>query len=252
MQIPILFDFRENDCLDTQFRNANGMAEPSSSAGHRDRLRKRFERTGFTGFAEHEVVELLLTLCIPRRDVKEPAKALLRRFGSLKSILEARPVELREVQGIGQVAPVALRIIREAANLYLQQIAEEGVMLNSTDRLEKFWRSRLGGLKHEVFEVAYLNRRYQLLKDGVERLEEGTIDRAYVYPRKVMEAALRRSSAVIVLAHNHPSGRARPSEEDRVLTDALIQAAEPLQIHVLDHIIVAGDSAFSFKREGML
>lgn len=228
------------------------MAETSSGAGHRDRLRKRFEKTGFTGFSEHEVVELLLTLCIPRRDVKQPAKALLRRFGSLKSILEAQPVELREVQGIGQVAPVALRIIREAANLYLQQTAEEGVMLNSTDRLEKFWRSRLGGLKNEVFEVAYLNKRYQLLKDGVERLEEGTIDRAYVYPRKVMEAALRHSSAVIVLAHNHPSGRALPSDEDRELTNALIQAAEPLQIQILDHIIVAGDSAFSFKREGML
>lgn len=228
------------------------MVETSSGAGHRDRLRKRFEKTGFTGFSEYEVVELLLTLCIPRRDVKQPAKALLRRFGSLKSILEARPVELREVQGIGQVAPVALRIIREAANLYLQQIAEEGVMLNSTDRLEKFWRSRLGGLKNEVFEVAYLNKRYQLLKDGVERLEEGTIDRAYVYPRKVMEAALRHSSAVIVLAHNHPSGRALPSDEDRMLTNALIQAAEPLQIQILDHIIVAGDSAFSFKREGML
>ena len=228
------------------------MAGPSSSAGHRDRLRQRFERAGFTGFSEHEVVELLLTLCIPRRDVKQPAKDLLKRFGSLKAILEARSEELREVSGIGRVAPVALRVVREAANLYLQQSAEEGVMLNSTDRLEKFWRSRLGGLDHEVFEVAYLNRRYRLLKDGVERLEEGTIDRAYVYPRKVMEAALRRSSAVIVLAHNHPTGVARPSTEDRALTDALISAAEPLQIQILDHIIVGGDSAFSFKREGLL
>ena len=148
--------------------------------GHRKRLRERFTKSGFSGMTEHEVIELLLTLAIPRKDVKEPAKLLLARFGNLKGIFEAPLEELRSVPEIGTVAPVALRIIREASNLYLQQRAEIEVSLASTEALYKFWRARLGGFRNEVFEVAYLDSSYQLLRAGVERLEEGTVDRAAV------------------------------------------------------------------------
>src|SRR5437899_6573367 len=92
--------------------------------GHRRRLRERFEKSGLEGFADHEVVELLLTLAIPRSDVKQPAKALIARFGNLRGILDAPLHELQAVDGIGSVTPVALRILREAATLYLQQSAE--------------------------------------------------------------------------------------------------------------------------------
>jgi DNA repair protein RadC len=142
------------------------------------------------GFAPHETLELLLTLAIPRRDVKQPAKLLLRRFGSLQGVLDAPLSELREVPGIGSVAPVALRIIRESATLYLQQQAESAASLAEPAVLHAFWRSRLGGFPSEVFEAAYLDAGYRLLRDGVERFEEGTVDRAAVYPRRVFEAAL--------------------------------------------------------------
>lgn len=220
--------------------------------GHRQRLRKRFARSGLSSFAEHEVVELLLTLAIPMRDVKEPAKTLLQEFGSLRSILDAPLNELQQIDGIGEVAPVALRIIRETANLYLQQKAEETTVLATPEALHSFWRSRLGGLRHEVFEVAYLDTGYRLLRDGVETLEEGTIDRAAVYPRRVMEAALRRGAAAVVFAHNHPNGKATPSEQDKVLTRALVLAATTLQIKVLDHLIITTDNIFSFQQEGLL
>jgi DNA repair protein RadC len=196
--------------------------------GHRQRLRDRFEKSGLDGFAPHEVLELLLTLAIPRKDVKQPAKALLTRFGTLRAVLDAPPSELREVSGLGQVAPVALRIVRETANLYLQQRAEDEVSLASADSLHAFWRSRLGGLRHEVFEVAYLDTAYRLLRDGVETLEEGTLDRAAVYPRRIMEASLRRGAAAVVFAHNHPNGHVAPSEQDKVLTRALVLAATTL------------------------
>src|SRR5947207_2926416 len=160
--------------------------------GHRQRLRQRFLKTGFAGFAEHEVVELLLTLCIPRRDVKSCAKTLLDRFGSLRAILDAPIAELQQVAGIGQVAPVGLRVIREAANLYLQQKAEEVPVLSSPDSLKAFWRSRLGTLRNEVFVVAFLDSAYRIMRHGVEVLEQGTVDRAAVYPRSLMEAALQR------------------------------------------------------------
>jgi DNA repair protein RadC len=170
--------------------------------GHRQRLRERFLKSGFTGFAEHEIVELLLTLCIPRRDVKTSAKALLDRFGSLRAILDAPISDLQQTRGIGEVAPVALRVIREAASLYLQQRAEEATVLASPESLKSFWRSRLGGLRNEVFEVAYLDSASRLMRNGVETLEEGTVDRAAVYPRRVAEAALRRGAAALVVAHN--------------------------------------------------
>ena len=159
---------------------------------HRRRLRERFLRAGLAGFADYEVVELLLTLAIPRMDVKEPAKALIARFGDLRGILDAPVEEIREIKGIGEVAPVALRIIREAATLYLQQSAEGRDSLANPEALSRFWRARIGALSNEVFEVGYLDSAYRLLRDGVERLEEGIADRAAVYPRRVAEVALRR------------------------------------------------------------
>src|SRR2546422_1467359 len=99
--------------------------DSSPNEGHRQRLRERFVKPGLDGFADYEVIELLLTLAIPRSDVKQPAKALMARFGNLRSILDAPLEELRAVEGIGAVTPVALRIIREAASLYLQQAAEQ-------------------------------------------------------------------------------------------------------------------------------
>jgi len=220
--------------------------------GHRKRLRERFLKSGFAGMAEHEVIELLLTLAIPRKDVKEPAKELLSRFGNLRGIFEAPSEDLRSVPGIGSVAPVAFRIIREAANLYLQQKAEARTCLASPKALYKFWLSRLGSLKYEVFEVAYLDSGYKLLRDGVERLEEGTVDRATVYPRRVMEAALRKGAAILVFAHNHTNGNVSPSEQDKVLTKALILAASTLHIKVYDHLIISKEHVFSFREEGLL
>jgi DNA repair protein RadC len=220
--------------------------------GHRHRLRERFLKSGFVGFADYEVVELLLTLAIPRSDVKGPAKALIARFGNLRSILDAPLEELQQVDGIGSVTPVALRIIREAANLYLQQSAEQRDSFADPEGLARFWRAKIGVLANEVFQVGYLDSAYRLLRDGIETLEEGTIDRAAVYPRRVVEAALRRSAAAVVFAHNHPNGHVQPSEQDKVLTRALVLATQTVQIKVLDHLIVSPDHVFSFRKEGLL
>lgn len=220
--------------------------------GHRKRLRERFMKAGLEGFADHEVVELLLTLAIPRSDVKRPAKALIERFGSLRAILDAPIDELREVKGIGSVAPVALRIIRAVGTLYLQQRAEGMEPFADGSHLEKTWRTRIGALRHEVFEVAYLDSGLRLLRDGIERLEEGTIDRAAVYPRRVVESALRRGAAALMLAHNHPNGKIEPTEQDKLLTRALVLAAETVQIKIVDHLVVSVDAVFSFRKAGLL
>jgi DNA repair protein RadC len=220
--------------------------------GHRQRLRQRFVKGGFNGFADHEVVELLLTLAIPRNDVKKTAKKLLDKFKSIRGILDASFDNLKSVEGIGEVTPVALRVVREIANLYLQQSAEESFSLANPDTLIRFWRAKIGSLPNEVFQVAYLDTGYRLLKDGVETLEEGTIDRATVYPRRVVEAALRRNAAALVFAHNHPNGNVQASEQDKLLTRALVLAATAVQIKVLDHVIISISDSFSFHKEGLL
>ena len=209
-------------------------------------------RNGLAGFADYEVVELLLTLAIPRSDVKQPAKALLARFSNLRGILDAPLAELQAVPGIGTVTPVALRIIREVASLYLQQSAESRDALADPYVLARFWRMRIGALANEVFQAGYLDSGYRLLRDGIETLEEGTVDRAAVYPRRVIEAALRRGAATLVFAHNHPNGDVQPTEQDKVLTRALVLAATAVQMKVFDHLIVSPDNVFSFRQEGLL
>ena len=220
--------------------------------GHRKRLRDRFLKSGLAGFADYEVVELLLTLAIPRSDVKQPAKALIARFGNLRCILDARPEELQAVPGVGSVTPVALRIIKSAATLYLQQSGEDRDSLADPLRLADFWRMRIGSLHNELFEVAYLDSGYRLMRDGVETLEEGTIDRAAVYPRRVIEAALRRGAAAVVLAHNHPNGIVTPSDQDKVLTRAIVLGADAVHLTVVDHLIVSTNEVFSFRKAGLL
>lgn len=233
------------------------MAEPKNGQephfhGHRKRLRERFLKTGVNGFADYEVIELLLTLAIPRSDVKQPAKALIERFGNLQGILDAPLDDLRSVESIGTVAPIALKIIKEAATLYLQQSAEGHEYSVDCNQLADFWRMGIGALPNEVVQVAYLDSSLRLLRDGIETLEEGTVDRANVYPRRVIESALMRGARALVLAHNHTNNDARPTEQDKVLTRAVVLAAETVNIRVQDHLIVTKDNSFSFRKEGLL
>ena len=125
--------------------------------GHRQRLRERFERSGREGLADYEFVELLLTLVLPRGDVKPLAKRLVENFENLRGILDAPIDQERTIRGIGTVTPVALQIVRAAADLYLQQKAEHKESFADPEALRRFWRMRIGAIPHEVFEVGYLD-----------------------------------------------------------------------------------------------
>ncbi len=220
--------------------------------GHRQRLRKKFLDRGLESLADYEAVELLLTLAIPRSDVKVPAKALIIRFGNLKGILDAPVDELNSIPGLGSVAPAALKIIKAAATLYLQQSAENADVLSEFSKIRDFWRMRIGAQGNETFQVAFLDSGCRLLRNGVETIEEGTIDRAAVYPRRVVESAIRRNAAVIIVAHNHPNGDGTPSEQDKLITRALVLACDTVNIKVMDHLIVTSDDVFSFRKAGLL
>ncbi|MDR1366641.1 MAG: DNA repair protein RadC [Puniceicoccales bacterium] len=222
-------------------------------AGHRLRLRERFAKSGFVGFAEHEIIELFLTLCLPRKDVKSQARALLQKFGSICAIFDADVHELAEVKGIGTVAPLAFKIIKTFMEIYLGENLELNVcILDNYDQLERFWRLRLRDSKREVFEIALLNARLELLRDGVVRLEEGVVDRTNAYPRKIIECALFRHASAIIIAHNHPSGSSVPSDHDHLVTKRIEKISESLGIRFIDHIIVARHDIFSFRKEKLI
>ncbi len=214
-------------------------------------LRWRFRKTGLAGLADHEVIELLLNLASPVADNGSSARDLLRRFGCLRNVLDASPAELQSA-GLSEPAAVAVKIIRETANLYLQHTAEGADILLEPEKISNFWRMRIGGLRHEVFAVAYLDSGYRLLPDGVEILQEGAIDRVAVYPRRVVEAAVRNQAAALLLAHNHPNGQTEPTEHDKVITRAIVLAAETISLRVADHLVVSHRETFSFRKAGLL
>lgn len=226
--------------------------KPHPGSGHRGRLRERFLSVGLPGFAEHEILELVLSLAIPRRDVKPQAKQLLARFRSLRGVLDASHEELQNIDGIGEAAITALGIIKAVAETYVQESIELQVSEFSISDLADFWRMKIGAMQTEVFEAAYLDTARRVMPNGIERLAEGTINRAAVYCRQVMEAAVKRQAASLVFAHNHPNGVAKPTEQDKLLTRALVLAAQTLEISVVDHLIVTTGSVFSFHEEGLL
>ncbi|HTZ41135.1 MAG TPA: DNA repair protein RadC [Syntrophales bacterium] len=218
--------------------------------GHRDRLRARFERAGIAGLQDYEVLELLLFYALPRKDVKPLAKDLMRRFGSLKGVLDAGDAALKGVPGIGRQAAIFIRFVRNVGSLYLQKRAEEKEQISSTRELIDYCLSSMGGLKDEHFAVIYLNARNKIIK--VETIQEGIVNQAVVYPRKVLEKALTHKASAIILVHNHPSGHVRPSDADIRLTRVLQDAARVMDIVLHDHLIVGENRFFSFREEGIL
>ncbi|RLA81682.1 MAG: hypothetical protein DRG36_01315 [Deltaproteobacteria bacterium] len=218
--------------------------------GHRERLRERFLRAGAKGLQDYELLELLLSYAIPRKDVKPQAKELLRRFGSLAGVMDASPEEVQEVKGIGPRAATLLRLAKEMGEVYLGERMRGVDVLSSPSRVVDFCLFRLKGEGEEKFMVIYLNVKNEVM--DYEVIQEGTVDRSVVYPRRVAEKALRRKAASVIVVHNHPSGHPDPSPEDRRITRELVEALRPLEIRLLDHIIVGKRGYFSFREKGIL
>ncbi len=218
--------------------------------GHRKRLRKKFTTAGIEALHEYEALELLLTYVMPRQDVKPRAKALLERFGSLKGVLDAESDDLQTVPGIGARSAILFTLLKEIASLYLKQKATEKRQVSCTTELLDFCRTKLGGKKDEEFCVIYLDAQNRIIE--FETVQKGIVNQAVVYPRQVLESALRKKASAIILAHNHPSGHIRPSDADIRLTKTIMETAKVLDILVHDHIIIGENRFFSFREEGLM
>ena len=221
--------------------------------GHRKRLRERFEQSALDGFHDHEVLELLLTFVIPRRDVKPLAKELLDRFGSLAEVLDTPSASLQHVDGIGQQAATLIAAIprlfdRYQTDRWNQDYRRKKVV--TTDNAVERLRSELETERSEVFCILALNSKNELL--ATETIQKGSVNRTAVFPRLVVEAIVKHHATAVILAHNHPGGDPNPSAADRQLTRRLKKLLNDLDIHVHDHIIIAGPHYFSFAEHGEL
>jgi DNA repair protein RadC len=224
--------------------------------GHRERLRKRFEEFGSSALQEYEIVELLLTYILPKRDVKPIAKELLNKFGSIKGIMDANEEELKSIKYIKDKFVTLLRLIKEINVIYKKQKSLEASLPISIEKIAEYCIEKLGNKKEEEFLVIYLDSGFKVQKEENFPAKDfhfsGTINKAAVYPRKIVEEALKRKAYAIVVVHNHPNGLLEPSEKDKTITKFLSMALSPLEIILYDHIIVAGDNYFSFKKEKLL
>ena len=218
--------------------------------GHRKRLKQKFLTAGIEAFHEYEVVELLLTCAIPRKDVKPLAKDLLREFGSLKGIVDAEIGDLARISGVGEDSAIVIKFLKELAALYLKQKAKEKPQIACTSELLDYCRTAMGGKKDEEFCVIYLDAQNQIIE--FETVQKGVANQAVVYPRQVLESALRKKASALILAHNHPSGHVRPSDADIRLTKTIQDSARMLDILVHDHIIIGENRFFSFREEGLM
>ena len=219
--------------------------------GHRQRLRDKFLAQGIDAFTDAEIIELLLTFGTPRSDCKEAARELLARFGSLPAVLDAAPVQLQQVKGVGPKNIFALHFIQGVARRYLHQRVVGKEYVRSSREVADYLIHSMRGLQHEVLTVVFLDAAHAVLDATV--VAEGTVTVNTIYPRELVKAALARNASALVIAHNHPSGSLTPSRQDSELTRSLYLVCSFMHLDLLDHLIIgAGDQVYSFADQGLM
>ena len=219
-------------------------------AGHRERLKERFLKAGGDGLADYELLELLLTYAIPRKDVKPLAKALLQKYGTIAALCALPQKTLVQESGLGEHSAAFLKLLNALMVHAAREKTEKRNILGSRSALLEYLYAHMAHLDREEFRVIYLDNKNHILEDEV--LFTGTVNASAVYPREIMKKALACGAVGLVLAHNHPSGHVAPSGKDEELTMHVQQLAMGLDIVLHDHIIVGKNSHFSFADSGKL
>lgn len=226
------------------------MIDPEKK-GHRERLRERFSKSRFDGFHDYEVLEFLLTFIFRQGDVKPIAKELIKKFGSFAQVLDAPADELEQVKGMGKTSAISLAIFREAfAHYHKSKLVVDKEQITKMSALIEMLRANVGHKPNEVMFAIFLNAKNEVL--SIKELGEGTVSQASAFPRKIAEEALKHKATSVILAHNHPGGIAQPSEHDEVITLEIQKALNLLDVTLQDHIILAGNEYYSFKREAII
>jgi DNA repair protein RadC len=218
--------------------------------GHRDRLRRRFVQAGPEALADYEMLELVLFMAIPRRDVKPLAKQLLLKFENLAGVLNASLSELQSVDGVSENIAVALKTVQATAHRMLKQEVLKKPILNSWSRLLDYVSATMAHERKEHFRLLFLNKKNELIADEIQN--SGTVDHTPAYPREIMKRALELGATALILVHNHPSGDPTPSQADIDMTQTIKAAGAPFGIIIHDHLIVSKNGTASFRSAGLI
>jgi DNA repair protein RadC len=223
---------------------------PLDASGHRARLRQRLFEGGPEALLDHELVEYLLALALPRRDTKPLAKKLINDFGGFGALLAADAETIARVGEISEGAVAALKIAQASALRLLQSEVKERPVLGSWQALLDYLHADMAHNPIERVRVLFLNSKNMLIRD--EQMSEGSIDEAAVYIREIIRRALDCHATALILVHNHPSGDPSPSQQDIRLTRDMVEAGRHLKITVHDHIIVGTRGHSSMRAMGLI
>ena len=225
--------------------------------GHRERIKEKFLKNGIDGFAEYEILELLLTYCIPRKDTKPIAKDLLNKFKTLDNVFKADFDKLSVIDGLGNNSIAFLKLIGDLPSIIYKDelknkklIDRETLKISNKDILLNYLRNKIGYEEIEKFYVIYLSSSNEVIE--FEENSVGTLDRSSVYPREIYKKIINLNAKSIILAHNHPSDNITPSKCDIELTNEIARGLKNFGALLIEHIIITKNSYFSFLEEGLI
>ena len=224
--------------------------EAKSQEGHRKRLKERFNQSGLSAFLVYEIVELLLTLGTARRDCKPQAKEAINRFRTLRGVLEAPPEELQKITGITAHNIFVIKFMQEVAREFLRKEVIDRPYYRSSKEVFDYLYHSMRDLKKEIFKVMFLDSQNRVVE--IEDLFEGTLNASAIYPREIIQGAVKHNAAALIFVHNHPAGNPQPSDNDKQITQDLVFAGNIMQIKVLDHIVIGENRYFSFADAGLI
>lgn len=216
----------------------------------RERPREKLIQRGASSLSDAELLAIFLRTGVIGKSAVDLARELLARFGSLTGLFAANMGEFCTVHGMGQAKYVQLQAVMEMSKRALQEVMHIGDALGSPGAVRDYLRLHLRGREQEVFLVVFLSAQNRVIAS--EEMFYGTLTQTSVHPREIVKRALYHNAAGVILAHNHPSGVTEPSKSDRLLTDVLKQTLALVDVHVLDHFIVAGSGYLSFAEHGMI
>lgn len=218
--------------------------------GHRDRLKERFRKNGENALADYEILEMLLYFVLPRIDTKPIAKSLINRFSNLMSILEADEARLQEIESIGPQASLLIKVVQAFLQRANKQKIIKKPVFNYWEEVVTYLKYAQGYSVTEQLRLLFVNLKNELIHEELHQW--GTIDQTPMYPREVIKRALEIGAAGIILVHNHTCGEENPSDQDVKLTKKLKEAAEKMNINLLDHIILSKNSVYSFRQNNLI
>ena len=229
----------------------------NNAKGHRERVRKKFLENGFNGLEDYEILELLLFYVIPRKDTKAIAKELIKKFKTLANVLKADTLELKTINGLGDVAITFLKMMGALpARIYKDELKNQKLIKDDKNKITdkevllSFLRNKIGYEDVEKFYVIYLSSSNEVI--AFEESSSGTLDRSSIYPREIYKRVIMENAKSIIIAHNHPSGNTCPSKCDIDITNEIAKGLKNFGALLLEHIIITRDSYFSFLEEGLI